>query len=100
MQSNDRAKQFLPFDALKGFQEALLQAEQQFEEKRILGEDTCEMLNSQISKLQKGDTVTIRYYYGIEYIETTGVIKKIDFISKKIYLSYTKISFDDIVEIS
>ena len=35
-----RAKQFLPFDALKGLQEALREKEREYEEKKDLSEDT------------------------------------------------------------
>ena len=35
----DRAKQFLPFDALKGLQEALREKEIEYEEKRIFYQD-------------------------------------------------------------
>jgi len=41
----NRAKQFLPFDALKGFQEALREKEREFEEKRELSEESLKVLD-------------------------------------------------------
>lgn len=98
MQS-DRAKQFLPFDSLKGFKEMLLLAEKTKEKKKDLLEDECDILNQMLLKLKKNMNVTVGYYYNIEYIKTSGIIKKIDFIYRKIYLLDSIINFDDIIYI-
>ena len=100
MQNNvNRAKQFMPFDALKGLQDALRLQEKIIENKIELGEDIEIELNKKISSLVRGDNVTIKYFYGIEYIETSGIIKKVDEINKNIELLNTKIDFDDILDI-
>ena len=101
MQGNNynRAMQFLAFDALKGFKEALLVKEKEIEDKKILSEDNNQMLNKKISKLGGGKYARIKYYYLLEYIEVFGIIKKIDNIYKKIYLSNTVIDFDDVIDI-
>ena len=100
MQNNiNRAKQFMPFDALKGLQDALRLQEKIIENKIELGEDIEKELNEKISSLIKGDNITIKYFYGIEYIETWGIVKKVDEINKNIELLNTKISFDDILDI-
>ena len=46
-----RAKQFLPFDALKGLQEALREKEIEYEEKKDLSEDTLNELNNKFCLL-------------------------------------------------
>lgn len=90
MQNNDfRAKQFLPFDALKGFNEVLKIIE--------LKVDNNDYVKESISKLQIGDKVTIKYYLDFEYIETTGIVKKIE--KEKIYLLDSVINFEDIIDI-
>ena len=95
----ERAKQFLPFDALKGFRESLEKTELLFESKKILSDDSEEELNKVFLSLDVGNRVLVKYYDGIEYIETYGIIKKIESIYKNLYLSNSKISFDDIIEI-
>ena len=95
----ERARQFLPFDALKGFRESLEKTELLFESKKILSDDSEEELNKVFLSLDVGNRVLVKYYYGFEYIETYGIIKKIDSIYKNLYLSNSKISFDDIIEI-
>lgn len=95
----DRAKQFLPFDALKGFREALKEKEKNIELKKELFDKEIDELNEIIKKLRKDMLVKISYYYNIEYIEIVGKIKMIDIINKKINILNSVINFDDIVSI-
>ena len=57
----DRAKQFLPFDALKGLQEALREKEIEYEEKIELSEESLTELENEFNKIEKGSYVKIRY---------------------------------------
>lgn len=95
----DRAKQFLPFDALKGFREALECIEEDKKGKKILLEDSEDIINDVIIDLKKGDRVIVKYYYGFDYIETIGFIKKVDTVYKCLFLLDSKIDFDDIIGI-
>lgn len=100
MQNNiNRAKLFNPFDALKGLQEAIKLQEKMQEFKIELGEDLESILNQKLTSIKKGDNIIVKYYHEFEYIETSGFIKKIDFIEKCIYLLSTKIYFEDILDI-
>ena len=51
-----RAKQFLPFDALKGLQEALREKEVEYEVKKDLSEDCLNELNNKFNQIEKGIT--------------------------------------------
>ena len=95
----DRARQFLPFDALKGFRESLEKTEFLFENKKILSSDSEEELNNKFLSLSIGNYVFVKYYYQFEYVESYGIVKRIDTIYKNLYLSNSKISFDDIIDI-
>ena len=95
----DRARQFLPFDALKGFRESLEKTEFLFENKKTLSSDSEEELNNKFLSLSIGNYVFVKYYYQFECVESYGIIKKIDTIYKNLYLSNSKISFDDIIDI-
>ena len=100
MQNNiDRAVQFMPFDALKGFREALEKAEKVSEDKKEFCDDYFKELNNTISDLKVGDKVLIKHYYELEYVETIGIIKKIDIIYRKLYLINSIVEIDDIIEI-
>ena len=62
MPASRRAKQFAPFDALKGLKEAIARKERIPTPKRILAEDAVQELNKRLSSLKKGNIVTVVYY--------------------------------------
>lgn len=96
----DRAKQFLPFDALKGLQEALREKEIEYEEKIELSEESLKELENEFNKIEKGSYVKIRYYKNRQYIEINGIVTNIDYIRKKIQIDKSEnINMCDIVNI-
>ncbi|OJV63823.1 MAG: hypothetical protein BGO41_00250 [Clostridiales bacterium 38-18] len=98
MPLSERAKQFLPFAAVKGLTEALEKKEKalQFLEKIELSEDRSDELNQKISQLNKGEIISITYYDHGEYIQITGTFLGIDKVYKSILLDTIEIAFDDI----
>ena len=94
-----RTKQFMPFDALSGFYDLIDNENIDIKQKLILSEDMLEILNKKFQELKKGDNVLIKYYYDIDYIETTGIIEKIDTIYKNIYILNSVINIDDVIDI-
>ncbi len=100
MQNNvDRAKQFMPFDALKGFREMLLFVEKQKLEKKEFSTDFLDILNNKLKNLKKGMNIKVTYFYDLNYIETCGIIKDIDVSNQILILLNTKINFDDVIDI-
>ena len=96
----DRAKQFLPFEALKGFKEAIRMIENKGDTKKQLSEDNKNDINNILKKLDKGNKVKVKYYYLTEYIEVISNFLKIDEINKILYLKDTKINMEDIISIN
>ena len=96
----DRAKQFLPFEALKGFKEAIKMIENKGDTKKELSEDNKNDINNILKKLDKGNKVKVKYYYLTEYIEVISNFLKIDEINKVLYLKDTKINIEDIISIN
>ena len=96
----DRAKQFLPFEALKGFKEAIRMIENKGDAKKELSEDNKNDINNILKKLDKGNKVKVKYYYLTEYIEVISNFLKIDEINKILYLKDTKINIEDIISIN
>ena len=95
-----RAKQFLPFDALKGLQEALREKEIEYEEKKELSEETLAELNNRFNQIEKGSYVKIRYYKNGRYSEIKGIVTYIDYIKKKIQIDKIEnINICDIIDI-
>ena len=101
MPTSRRAKQFAPFDALKGLKEAIAEKERIPSPRRILAEDAQAELNEQLSQLRKGTIVTVVYYciYEQEYHQLTGAVEKIDTYWKLLHVGQLSIDFAEIVEI-
>ena len=72
-----RAKQFAPFDALKGLQDALRLAEYEHESviKGELSEDDTMAISNVLRDINKGDIVEVEYFIDGHTFITTGAIK-------------------------
>ncbi len=92
----DRAKQFMPFAALKGLEQALEEKEKIVVDKIVLTEDSLDELNIKLMQLRIHDIVTVVYYSNNEYIKLTGMVSKITLSSRVLQIVNTKISLDDI----
>ena len=95
----DRAKIFLPFDAVKGLRQALKEKEKILVEKKILSNDEKIKLSNKLTQIKKGIVVKVVYFENGEYIELEGMISKVDFIFKSVDIVTKKIMFDDILDI-
>ncbi len=92
----DRAKQFVPFDALKGFREALKEKERQIDEHVELMEDAQNKIDKILHNIKIGDKVLITYYRDKCYKTDLILIKKISFNKQKIFLNDNIYYFRDI----
>lgn len=99
MSMSNRAKQFVPFDALKGFQEALRKKENMPVPRKELAEEKAEELNEKLKKLTTGKMITVVYYNDGEYIQLTGIVVKIEKNKKYLQMAEIIIPIDDISDI-
>lgn len=99
MTIEERAKIFMPFDAVKGFKEALEAKRHVTVPKITLGEDKKDELDLIIKSVQPGSMITVIYYDSDEYIKKTGIVAKIDFQMKWIQVVKTKIQLSNIYDI-
>lgn len=111
MSNADRAKIFSPFAALKGHTETIRKKEILRVNKIDLSVEATAALNEKLTLLEKGQMVTITYFFsdpgpdgtggtaeGI-YITLSGIIKHLDSISRILEIDDHKINFDDIADI-
>lgn len=101
MTNQERAKIFAPFDALKGFKEALKDEEEIKIPKITLSEDQELVLDNTLKSLRKSLMVEV-VHYSIRkecYLKTIGIVTKIDEINKCIFVVKNKILIDDIIDI-
>ncbi len=95
----DRASQFMPFAALKGYEEALRAKEKIVVPKVELSDDALEFLDYQLKQLKVGDYVEVTYYEDESYIKKSGLVSKINTKARYFTVVTTDISFDDIREL-
>jgi hypothetical protein len=95
----ERAKQFMPFAALKGYEEALRRKEKIVVPKAEVSEEYAEELDRKLRSIQKMDVVTVVYFCEGEYIQRTGVVSRIDETARILKVVNTKILFDDIYQL-
>lgn len=99
MKREDRAKQFMPFAALKGYEKALREKEKIKVEKRELSKEFEIELDYKLRNIKKGDIITVIYYKDQEYIKKSGMVYKIDSVCRCLYIINEKILFDNIYDI-
>lgn len=99
MTRQERAKQFMPFAALKGFPEALKKKEKIVVPRMELSEEYQEELDRKLRMVRRNDIVTAVYFHENEYVRVTGMVSRIDATARVIRIVNTKISFDDIYDI-
>ncbi|WP_330654226.1 YolD-like family protein [Faecalicatena faecalis] len=100
MSREERAKQFMPFAALKGYPDALRKKEKIVVPKTELSEEYREELDRKLKQVQKNDIITVVYYEKNEYLKKTGMVSRIDETARVLKIVNTKISFEDIYDIS
>ena len=82
-----RAKIFLPFDALNGFREALIEKEIESEEKKDFFDEACNVLQVEFNKIEIGSSIYVMYYSKKRYVSIKGIVTGIDYIKKKIRIN-------------
>ena len=92
---NNRARQFLPFNGLRGFTEQLKKQEEPFEEELPLTDDEAESLNHIVPRLTRGSLIHIRYYHLNQYKTLQGI----DTVHQILHLCGQSISFSHIKSI-
>ena len=99
MPVSERAKQFMPFAAVKGLAEALAAKEQTGCCDREMTEDMAAELNWQLCAARPGQILTVFCYREGAWLQHTGALVRIDRPSRTLQLEGARISFADIREI-
>ena len=95
----DRAKQFMPFAALRGYYDLIKECERIKEPKKVLSDSECDVLSDKLKKIKKGMLVKVKYYNTDAYEETTGLVTSFDETYKTLTIIKKTLRFDDIIDI-
>lgn len=96
----NRAKQFVPFAALKGYEEALRAKEKIVVEKIELSEEKKAELDFKLHQIQRNDIIKVVYFCKDEYLKIEGMVSRLDIDARILKIVNTKISFEDIYDIT
>ena len=101
MPPSRRAKQFAPFDALKGLKEAIVAKEKRPEPRRELTDYMKEQISNTLLELRKGQPITVVYYGSMEQetLQITGTVVKVDAYWQILQVNKVAIDFSEIYEI-
>ena len=99
MNRRDRAKQFLPFNSLRGYYDLIREKEKEITPKRELSDYDIEIINNKLLTINKNMMVKVTFYDTDSYKTIEGLVSKIDLNNKYIVIVKTKISFNDISEV-
>lgn len=101
MAVSERAKQFMPFKAVLGLDEALerKRLELGIVEKRELSEEELLDLNERFKDVRVGDTIIVTYFTEEGYKSPCDKVNEIDLINRYIKLGDKTICLDDVTEI-
>ena len=95
----ERARQFLPFNALTGYYQMIMEKQRVSESKKELSEDEATVLSNKLKNLHRHDLVSVTFYDKDAYITKTGMITDIDFTFQTLTIVKTKIPFQDILRL-
>ena len=98
MDRSERAKQFAPFDALRGLREALEEKEREHErrEKRMRTEEETEALERVLPLLARGKRAEVLFYEGGFYLQARGAIEEVDLVRRILRIGDGVLSFEDV----
>lgn len=99
MDKANRAKQFMPFDALTGLREALREKEKLREVRKELSEEQRMELDYRLQTVNILDEISITYYDNETYKNIIGKVEKIDFINKYLIVEEINIRFENIYDL-
>lgn len=99
MDPENRAKQFLPFAALRGFEKALAERERICVPRPALSEDYLMELEQKLLHVHCGDMVEAVYYRQGETLQVTGIAARIDPDCRILQIVNQKIPFDDLLKL-
>lgn len=95
----ERARQFMPFDALNGFYKSIKEKEVEHIERPELSEEQIDEISEKLNMMDSNTKAKIIYYLDGKYEFEIGRVIKIDSIKKHIEINDAIIKFIDILKI-
>ena len=100
MSRAERARQFMPFSPLRGYDELLLSKTREPTPKRELSEYDAARLSKKMAAVEKGSLVRVTYYDRDAYVTMEGLVSEVDLTLRRLRVIKTVIDLDDISDIT
>ncbi len=102
MTRQERARQFAPFDAMKGLQEALRKREEIHDrvEKHGISDEEAEKVSRVLKSLSRGMSVRVSCYHAFHDVIIYGRVDEIDYNYRRLSVDGEQILFEDIYRIN
>lgn len=95
----ERARIFMPFDAITGFKEALKEKEKEHITRKELSDEVNEELSIKIKVIDINKIVEVTYYDGDKYTKVKGKVNKIDKLNRRMIIDSKEINLFDVIGI-
>ena len=95
----ERARQFMPFAALKGFESLIADRENIKAKRRIPSEEKCRMISRILASVTKGSFIELLYYDTDSYKRVSGRVCDIDCVFGRLVVGESRVSFEDVFDI-
>lgn len=95
----ERACQFMPFAALRGFEDMLREKTKEVTPRREHSEEEAAVLSAKLLRAEKGMMVTVVYYEKDGYVTKSGLLSEVDLTMRRLTVVKQTISFDDLWDI-
>lgn len=95
----DRARQFMPFAALKGYGELVRSQERTEKPCPTMTDERAAELSAAVAQLAKGDAVRLARCDRGRVVEEAGTVEEVDATLRTLRVSGRTISFDDLVSL-
>ena len=95
----DRARQFMPFSALRGFESMIREQTREKIPKRELSEYDAARLSAKMARVEKGSMVRVTYYDRDAYVTLEGIVADLDITMRTLRVVKTMIPLDDIWDV-
>lgn len=99
MKREDRAKQFSPFAALKGYEEAIQAQERQFSPPKQLSETRKAELDRILLQVKEGDLLTVEFYRHGRYETLHQPLVRLDRAARQLIFEEESVSIDTIYDL-
>ena len=92
----DRARQFSPFAALRGYYDLVRERERVVEPRRPLSDVEARELGETLAQVRRGQLVRATFYENDAYRTVVGTVSQVDMIYHDLWIVRERIPFDEL----